>query len=1037
MRFRFAGFELDSDAYKLTRGTHELHLQPLVFDVLHYLIRNRERIVTKDELLEALWTDGSGNEAAVTWSISHVRRALSQTRWQKSPIETVHGRGYRFAADVTALDEPPVAQEPPARAEAEHDGLPFVGRGELMEQLQAQLLATEQGSGKLTVLVGEPGIGKTRCANALAERARQRGFTVLSAHSVEGVGEPVFRPWQQILRNLMQAQQDLRAPASALLTQLSAAGPELHAVGASDASTWHSAAAYNAVTVNRVRLFDGVVQLLLQAARLIPLFLLFDDLHWADAGTIQLLSFAAPELLLGRCMILGTQRARGTPHNERALAQLALRGQHVPLSYLTESDIARYIAELNSQREVAPELSAAVLQATAGNPLFVQETIRSLALTQGALHKLKPGDVQPPALARDVLRGPLRALPPEVLSLLATASVLGESFELTLLKHVAELDTEPLLDRLDIASCGGFVLAEAPNRYRFHHALIRTILYDDMPAEQRVAAHRRAAELLVRSADADQRASEIATHYYKSRDAGDPGAVVRAAIHAANAAERVHASEDSATFYQWALELQPLDPRAGTRDRAELLVRCGRAQRLAGREEDARRSLEAAIHLSLQHAYGDLLVRAAGILRPTHAMSMFPDELVRRALEQALELAPAGPHPQKISALSQLAFLPPISLDMEESKRVSALALSLARERVAHLESAALRAELSNLVRPQVDGRSSLRDALRSRMFSLSGPDDIDELLGVCDEILTLDQPRSDVSWRAQAARFGAYLLRGDLGAASSALEAARHLGEDLQMPEAGWHYERQQAQELFCSGRFVEARAACKRLRARAARIGLGYGPELTTLLRGAIDWEQFGAAAMRQYVDVWDTNNPKAQNAASVRSYAARMAAEAGALVSARRSWERLAERDFSDVPKEHSYLLTLGNCAITAYLLRDVPRAERLLALLSPYPDFNTPDLIQLAHGSVARYLGLLAATVGGQDETEGYFELALRENERLGHKPQLARTYYDYAQWVSTRSTPGARTRSRELAARAADVAQQLGMQWLTDAARPLA
>lgn len=1035
MRYRFAGFELDSDAYKLTRSGHELHLQPLVFDVLHYLIRNRERIVGKDELLEALWTDGSGNEAAVTWSISHVRRALSQTRWQKAPIETIHGRGYRFATEVSELDAEIATPLPPAPAEDEYKGLPFVGRSELLEQLTGQLLATEHGSGKLTVLVGEPGIGKTRCAHAVALHARERGFSVLRANSVEGVAAPVFRPWQQILRGLMLAQHSLHKQAGALLSQLSAAVPEPSLASASDAGTWHSAAAYNAVNVNRVRLFDGVVQLLLQAARLVPLLLLFDDLHWADAGTIELLSFAAPELVLGRCMILGTQRARGTPQNERALTNLALRGQHVPLSYLTQSDIVSYIAQLSPGREAPAELSAAVLQATAGNPLFVQETIRSLAASESALHKLRPAAVQPPELARDVLRAPLRALPADVQSLLATASVLGESFELTLLKHVAELDTEPLLDRLDAASGGGFVLAEAPNRYRFHHALIRTILYDGMPPAQRVAAHRRAAELLVRSADADQRASEIATHYYKSREAGDAAAVVRAAIRAANAAERLHASADAATFYEWALELQPLDSGAGTRDRAELLVRCGRAQRLAGREGDARGSLQTAIQLSSQHGFGDLLVKAAGIMRPTHAMSMFADDLVRRALEQALETAPEGPHPQKISALSQLAFLPPISLDMEESKRVSALALSLARERVAQLGRAA--ALVPNLRKPSSpDGRSSLLDALRSRMFSLSGPDDIDELLRVCDEILALDQPRSDVSWRAQAARFGAYLLRGDLGSANPALEAARHLGEDLQLPEASWHYERLQAQGLYCSGRFVEARAACKRLRASAARIGLGYGPELTTVLRGAIDWEQFGAASMAQYVDVWDTNNPKADNTPSVRSYAARMAAEAGVVVSARRSWERLAERDFSDVPREQSYLLTLGNCAITAYVLRDVPRAEKLFALLEPYPEFNTPDLIQLAHGSVSRYLALLAVTTGRAAAAEKYFELALRENERLGHRPQLARSCYDYASWIGTRATPSARIQSRELAERAVGLAQQLGMQWLADAARAL-
>jgi len=93
VRYTFVGYELDTDAYKLSHGSQELRLQPQVFDVLRYLVEHRERVVSKDELLGALWPDAHVNEAAVTWSISHARRALGQTRGDKLPIETVHGRG--------------------------------------------------------------------------------------------------------------------------------------------------------------------------------------------------------------------------------------------------------------------------------------------------------------------------------------------------------------------------------------------------------------------------------------------------------------------------------------------------------------------------------------------------------------------------------------------------------------------------------------------------------------------------------------------------------------------------------------------------------------------------------------------------------------------------------------------------------------------------------------------------------------------------------------------------------------------------------
>jgi DNA-binding winged helix-turn-helix (wHTH) protein/tetratricopeptide (TPR) repeat protein len=1038
VRYKFAGFDLDSDAYKLTRAGREIHLQPLVFDVLHYLIRHRDRIVSKEELLDALWEDGTGNDAAVTWSISHVRRALEQTRWQKAPVETLHGRGYRFVGDLSSIDNAPPSRTPVPEAPVIAGSSPFVGRGEVMEQLQAQLNAAEHGSGNLTVLVGEAGIGKTRCASELARNAETRGFLVLNASSVEGVGAPVFHPWQQILRGLAQVEQRLKQPANALLAQLSAALQGT--IGARSADT---------VTSNRVRLFDSAVQLLLEAARLIPLLLLFDDLHWADAASIELLSFAAPELMLGRCMVLGTRRDDAAPHNERALSGLARRGQHLPLSYLTSADVARYISEVAQHVDPPPALSQAVLAASAGNPLFVQETVRSLLAgrTPDSLQTAPPSVVQPSKVSRDVLRTPLTALDAPQLTLLSTASVLGETFELTLLKQVAGLEIDSLLDRLETARQLGIVLAEAPNRYKFRHALLRTILYDDMQPDERVAVHRRAAELLSKAADGDQRQREIAIHFFNSLPAGDPAAVTRATVGAAEAAEDLHAFEDAAMFYHWALEAQGRDGTAGPRERADLLVRCGHAQRLAGREEDTRRTLEKAIGLASEHGFSDLLVKAAGILRPTPTLSTVPDELVQSALEHALRTAPPGPHPQRIHALSQLACMPPIAIDLQRSKEMTALALNLARERRAQLEQAQRgsqpsAAEVDRGYNPLsyarlhvVDGRSTLLEALRANLYSLSGPDDVEALLAVCDEILALDQPRTDVSWRAHMSRYAALLARGEMRAARNALEAAGHLGEELNLPEARWHYERHLAQALMLEGRFAEGRVAFKALRAKSAQMGLGYGPSLIDMVRGALEWEQRGGPAMRPHVDVWDKRS-KLQGIPSVTAYSARLAIEAGARETGERSFNRLAQNGFEDVPKEHSYLLTLSNAALTAIALGDRARAEILYELLAPYPEHNTPDLVLLQHGSVSRYLALLAAATGRNDRVANHFEAALAMNARLPHLPQLARTQYEFARWLLVRGDAVARDHARHLARQSEHLAQEIGMIWLKDAATSL-
>src|SRR6185295_18107818 len=105
--YRFGEFALDLDAFVLRRGDLTLPLQPKVLDVLRYLIEHRGRMVPKSELLDALWKGEYVNDATISWSVSHIRRALGQQRADKHPIETVHGRGYRFTAEVSSVDASP------------------------------------------------------------------------------------------------------------------------------------------------------------------------------------------------------------------------------------------------------------------------------------------------------------------------------------------------------------------------------------------------------------------------------------------------------------------------------------------------------------------------------------------------------------------------------------------------------------------------------------------------------------------------------------------------------------------------------------------------------------------------------------------------------------------------------------------------------------------------------------------------------------------------------------------------------------------
>ncbi|MGH7436977.1 MAG: winged helix-turn-helix domain-containing protein, partial [Polyangiaceae bacterium] len=196
MIFSFGYFELDAGTYKLRKGDREVALQPKVFDTIRYLIENRDRVVRKEELLEALWPGEHVNDTAVPWTISRARKVLEQDADSNYPIETVRGRGYRFAGEVrkSRPSEPPTSSSrltaPLSRSTVD----PFVGRVDAMERLVGALHEASAGRGRLVLMTGEAGIGKTRCLNEFAVLARGLNHGVWTGRCLEGGRGAAFWP---------------------------------------------------------------------------------------------------------------------------------------------------------------------------------------------------------------------------------------------------------------------------------------------------------------------------------------------------------------------------------------------------------------------------------------------------------------------------------------------------------------------------------------------------------------------------------------------------------------------------------------------------------------------------------------------------------------------------------------------------------------------------------------------------------------------------------------------------------------------------
>ena len=282
-----------------------------------------------------------------------------------------------------AVPAAPVAPAPVAEQR-------FVGRDSERAALGALLSRAQGGTGGIAALSGDPGIGKTRTAELAAESALTRGMGVLWGRCNEEPGAPPYWPWQQLVRAWLAEQDEAgaRAAAERFALTLAELSPDLL-----DWLPVPPAAVADAVPLGeaaraRFRLFDAMARFWRQAAVQRPLLLVIDNLHWADASSLRLLEFLAPELAGMRLGLLMTYRdselSRQHPLSA-TLGELARqRGfERLRLGGLGRSETAR-MAQLAGGSGFTPALVDAIHARAKGNPLFIAEFTRMLTLERGS-----------------------------------------------------------------------------------------------------------------------------------------------------------------------------------------------------------------------------------------------------------------------------------------------------------------------------------------------------------------------------------------------------------------------------------------------------------------------------------------------------------------------------------------------------------------------------------------------------------------------------------------------------------------------------
>ncbi len=525
-RLAFGPFVLDPAEARLRRDGRDLPLRPKAFELLRVLAARAGQLVTKDELLDAVWGTRFVTEGVIKTTVGELRDALGDDPKRPRWIETVPRRGYRFAAP--AAGAPSAAAVPTAAA-----GAALVGRDAALAALGRAWQAARGGERRVVFVSGDAGVGKTALASAFVESLD----TGLAAHGqcVEsfGRGEP-YLPWLEALASLAAGLDDLPA----LLRRL--------------APSWLAHLPWLQDEADRVAApAGGLERMPREMAALLeqigqPLVLVLEDLHWSDHASVQLLDFVARRRAPARLLLLATFRATELLLAEHPLAgvrrelRLHRLADEIGLDGLDPAGLRRLLAAWCPGAAFGAPALAALHAHTEGVPLFARAVVDALE-ADGVLQRDGAGRwrlvralPQPLPLPDDLaglFEQQFLALAPAQRELLEAAAVAGVEFDAAVLAAALGRDAAEVHARCDGLVRGGRWLQAAgvesraggppSGRYRFGHALMHGLGLARCGAARRIELHRGvAAALLERHrARGDELAAELAYHYEQALDA--------------------------------------------------------------------------------------------------------------------------------------------------------------------------------------------------------------------------------------------------------------------------------------------------------------------------------------------------------------------------------------------------------------------------------------------------------------------------------------------------------------------------------------
>ena len=921
--------------------------------------------------------------------------------------------------DDPALDEQiplPVDFEPSA------DGVPFVGRAAELDRLERAWVRCRSGERHRVFLAGDPGIGKSTLAGAMATMAFADGGTVLLGHCDADALTP-YQPFVEALRRYVASCPsrvlERRSPSD--LSELTRLVPELvQRVPGLEPPIDRGDA-------DRLRLFEAVSTFLEEASFEHPVLLVLEDLHWADRATVLMLRHLARRTDVARVFLLGTYRDVDLDLRHPLIDLLSdLRrdqlGERLQLRGLQPADIETMLIAVAGEQlgDSGPRLAGALHRDTGGNPFFLREVVRHLRAQVGDAggwdERLRSGELGLPEGVREVVGRRVSSLTDDASKVLAAAAVNGITFSVDVVEAVTELSGDTVLDAAEQAAQAGLIseVERQPGWFQFTHALHREVVYTALSTVRRLRLHRLVGEELERRA-ARGLPSTDRTLAYHFLEAGAAGGAQEKAIEycrrAGAAAMTQLAYEEAAMHYERALEVVADLELDDTATEIELMLGLALVHWRAGDPAMAPTFERAA---ELARAIGDAerfarAVLGRGLGAGGFAASVRANDTLIDLTQEALDWLGPNDSGLRVRLMSRLATELYFTPRWEDARRLASDALAMAE---------------------RLDDPQALLIALDAEAWSTFAldappPERVRKAEVVLAKALELDD--LEVAYRAEFLQQQTLLEIGDFGGADASCARVEEIVRELRMPRFVPWVRSYQATRAFVAGELDKADELSARALAESAERDSDHEGAVA-LIGGqqmAIRVYRGGLEPMVPFLEAM-VDDLAYQNV--VRAMLPVLHHELDQQAEAAAAW-RVSVANVADVPRDAAWLVYMWAVGSTARFARGGDRAEEIYDRMLPFADRWAVATSSICFGPMSMPLGVLAGALGWHEVAVAHFENALVAAQAVPAPVFEAAAGVELAITLRDWGTPAALERLDEVVRHARKRSDDLGLTTL--------